>query len=269
MTPDAVSRDGYLLANDAPAVMERFAAFASLFDPSTFRHMEGLGLDPGWRCWEVGAGGTSVVQWLAQRVGPAGHVLATDVDVSRLAGTAGPHVEVRRHDVVHDPSPAGPFDLVHARLVLCHAPDREVALGSMVAAVRPGGWLFIEDADPGLQPLSCLEELGPEEALANRLRTGFRALMAERGVDLAFGRTLPRLLRAAGLGDVAADAAFPVAHPACARLERATMGIIRDQLVDQGIATEAEVERHLANVAAGRLDLAQPPMISCWGRRPT
>jgi hypothetical protein len=92
--------------------------------------------------------------------------------------------------------------------------------------------------------------------------------MAERGVDLAYGRTLPRRLRAAGLVQVGADAAFPVSDPACNDLEAATITLIRDQLLDQGIATEEEIGQHLENVAAGLLDLAQPPMISCWGRRP-
>ncbi len=108
----------------------------------------------------------------------------------------------------------------------------------------------------------------PEEELANKIRTGFRALMVERGVDLAYGRKLPRLLREMGLLDVAADAYFPVALPACGVLETSTMAVIRDQLVDHGIVTNEEIEAHLAAVAAGRLDLAQPPMISAWGRMP-
>jgi SAM-dependent methyltransferase len=260
--------DGYLLTNDAPEAMDRFTAFASLFDPSTFRHMEDLGLQPDWRCWEVGAGGTSVVQWLSERTGPGGHVLATDINVAWATGSPGPNVEIRRHDVAHDPPPDVQFDLVHARLVLVHVPERARALANMVRSLRPGGWLFIEDADPALQPLSCLEELGPDQALANRLRSGFRALMADRGADLAYGRTLPRLLRSAGLTEVGADASFPVALPACAALETATITLIRPELVANGIATDADIDRHLANVAAGRLDLTQPPMISCWGRRP-
>jgi len=48
-----VTGDRYLLSNDAPEAMDRFTAFATLFDPSTFRHLDGLGLAPGWRCWEV------------------------------------------------------------------------------------------------------------------------------------------------------------------------------------------------------------------------
>ena len=264
----AVTGDRYLLSNDAPEAMDRFTAFATLFDPSTFRHLDGLGLAPGWRCWEVGAGGTTVVDHLAARVGPSGHVTASDINVSWAAGAAAPNVEILEHDVAAEAPPAGPFDLVHARLVLVHVPERDAALANMVAALRPGGVLLVEDADPALQPLSCLEETGPEEVLANRLRRGFRSLLAERGVDLAYGRSLPRRLRAAGLVGVAAEAFFPVSDPACNQLEIATVNLIRDQLLDHGIATEAEIARHLDTVAAGKLDLAQPPMISCWGRRP-
>ena len=129
--------------------------------------------------------------------------------------------------------------------------------------------MLVEDADPALQPLSCLEELGPAEVLANRIRRGFRALLAQRGADLAYGRSLPRRLRAAGLVQVGADAAFPVSDPACSALETATITLIRDQLLEHGIATEEEIARHLANVSSGRFDLVQPPMISCWGRRPS
>jgi SAM-dependent methyltransferase len=263
-----VTRDRYLLTNDAPEAMDRFTAFAMLFDPSTFRHLDALGLARGWRCWEVGAGGTTIVAHLSERVGPGGHVLATDINLSWAVGAAAPNVEILEHDVASGPPRGGLFDLVHARLVLVHVPERDAALANMVAALRPGGVLLVEDADPALQPLSCLEETGPEQVLANRLRRGFRSLLAERGVELAYGRSLPRRLREAGLVEVAADASFPVSHPACNHLEVATINLVRDQLLDHGIATEAEIERHLSAVAAGRLDLAQPPMISCWGRRP-
>ncbi|MYS21379.1 hypothetical protein GA0115240_129416 [Streptomyces sp. DvalAA-14] len=109
---------------------------------------------------------------------------------------------------------------------------------------------------------------GPAQRLANRLRSGFRALMAARGADLAYGRTLPRLLREAGLDDVRADAYFPIASPACTVLEAATVRQIRGRLVAAGLATDDDIDQHLANVATGRLDLATAPMISAWGRRP-
>lgn len=255
----------YLLDNAQAEAGARFAALSTLFDPSTFRHIEALGLGPGWRCWEVGAGGRSVPEWLAARAGSGGRVLATDIDVSWLPDDAT--YEVRRHDIGTDPGPEEEFDLVHTRLVLVHVPQRAEALQTLVRSLKPGGWLLVEDADPALQPLLCPDESGPEQVLANRLRRGFRSLMAARGVDLAYGRTLPRLLRDAGLVDVQADAYFPITAPACTALELATVTQIRDQLVASRLATDAEIDEHLANVGTGLVDLATSPMVSAWGRR--
>jgi SAM-dependent methyltransferase len=258
---------GYLLANRQSEAGVRFGALAELFDPVTFRHVDRLGIGTGMRCWEVGAGGPSVPLGLAERVAPDGAVVATDIDVSWARGAAGGVVDVLSHDVAADEPPSGTFDLVHARLVLVHVADRAEALRRMVRALRPGGWLLLEDADPGLQPLLCPDESGPEQRLANRLRSGFRTLMAARGADLAYGRTLPRVLREAGLEEVGADAYFPIRSPACAVLETATVQQIRSRLVAEGLATDEEVDRHLVNVATGQLDLATAPMISAWGRR--
>jgi hypothetical protein len=73
---------GYLLDNQQAEAGTRFDALTTLFNPSTFRHIDALGIAGGWRCWEVGAGCHSVPSWLTARVGPAGHVLATDIDVT-------------------------------------------------------------------------------------------------------------------------------------------------------------------------------------------
>ena len=252
----------YLLDNQQSSAGDRFAALATLFNPATFRHITALGLTGSWRCWEVGAGGPSVPSWLAAR---AGYVLATDIDVSWLPDSS---FEIRRHDVGVDPPPAGGFDLIHARLVLVHVPQRDAALAAMVSALRPGGWLLLEEADPSLQPLVCPDESGPAQRLANKLKHDFRTLMAARGADLAYGRTLPRILRSAGLLNVEADAYFPMTGPACTLLEQATIAQIRGQLVTAGLATDAEIDEHLANVATGALDLATSPMVSAWGRKP-
>src|SRR5204862_1952800 len=173
---------------------ERFVALAELFDGVTRGHFDRLGVGPGWRCWEVGAGGCSIPEALAAAVGPTGYVLATDINPAWLdpRGT----YEVRRHDLAADPPPEpGTFDVVHARLVLVHVPDRARALATMVAALRPGGRLLVEDADTGLQPLACLDDSAPARRRGNRLGEAVRELLTRRGADLRYGRTL-----APGLG---------------------------------------------------------------------
>jgi hypothetical protein len=44
-------------------------------------------LGPGWRVWEVGAGGPTLLSWLAEQVGPDGQVLATDIDTAWMHDT--------------------------------------------------------------------------------------------------------------------------------------------------------------------------------------
>jgi SAM-dependent methyltransferase len=265
-TPLSAPDHRYLLDNARVEAGERFAWLAELFDGVTRSHFDRLGVRAGWRCWDVGAGGPSIPEALATAVGPTGYVLATDINPAWLDPHGG--YEVLRHDIVGDPPQRGTFDLVHARLVLVHVPDRPRALATMVAALRPGGWLLVEDADTELQPLACLDEVGPAQRRANRLRRAVRELMTRRGADLRYGRTLPRALRAAGLVDVTAAGCFPVGGVACDRLETATVRMVRAELLAAGLTNDAEIDAHLAAVDAGELDLTLAPLISAWGRRP-
>jgi SAM-dependent methyltransferase len=261
-----MATERYLLDNAASEAGRRFDALSALYDPVTARHVDALGVGPGWRCWEVGAGGPSVPRLLAERVGPDGHVLATDLEVGWIERGVPAGVEVYRHDVARDEPPEGGFDLIHTRLVLVHVPERDEALRRMVRTLRPGGWLLVEDFDVALQPLACLDPVQPEDHLANRIRDGFRSLLAQRGVDLEYGRKLPRLFRAAGLVEVGADAFFPIALPGAAALEQANVSQVRDGIIGQGLATVDEIDAHLGAVSTDQVDLTAPPLISTWGR---
>jgi SAM-dependent methyltransferase len=233
----------------------------------TCKHLAALGIQPGWRCWEVGAGGPSLLVWLSEQVGPRGRVLATDIDTSWLEDEVDPVLEVRRHDVAHDHPPGEQFDLIHARLVLVHVPDRDRALRQIVASLRPGGVLLLEDYDVLLQPLACPHPCGSEHTRANLIRAGFLALLAQRGADLSYGRTLPARLRAVGLDEVIADAYWPLALPAAGALEAANINQVRTQLIAHGHASAEEIDAHLAALAQAELDIALPPLISARGRR--
>jgi SAM-dependent methyltransferase len=205
-----------------------------------------------------------VPAWLAQSTGPTGYVLATHIDLTFLQLAGGLPCEAARHDIGADPAPQEAFDLVHARLVLEHVPGREAALRTMTQALRPGGWLLIESADPRLQPLACPDEAGPAQELANRLRNACWTLQARR-TDLGYGRTLPRRLRSAGLTEIGAEASFPLADPAAARLQRTLIERARDRLTATGMATAEEIDQHLADIEAGRLDLTAFQVVSAWG----
>ena len=95
----------------------------------------------------MGAGAGSVARWLAAQVGPAGQVVATDTNPRFLAAAEKAGVEVRRHNILAGPLEPGRYDLAHCRALLLHLADPRQAVRNMAAALRPGGWLLIEDAD--------------------------------------------------------------------------------------------------------------------------
>ncbi len=260
----------YLLDDRAGEAGERFAASSALFDDVTLRHVDALGVGSGAWCWIVGAGGPSLARALARRVAPDGAVLATDIDVSWVPDGGGglDGVQVRRHDVALDAPPADVFDLVHARLVLTDVTARGEALRRMAAAVRPGGWVLVEDFDLALLAPAVIDPVSEADERANRIRAGIAQLLGARGVDPRYGRTLARRLRRLGLVDVTADAYTPLAVPAARRLERANVEQARAGLVAGGHASDDEIDAHLGALDAGTVDIATPPLVSARGRRP-
>ena len=122
----------------------RLAMLAEALDPRTFRLLERVGVEPGMHVLELGAGTGSVSAWLAERVGPTGRVMSTDIDL-RFHGEMPPNVIVREHDVTRDPLPAEHFHLVDARAVIQHLPERVDVLARLCRALRPGGAMVIED----------------------------------------------------------------------------------------------------------------------------
>ena len=136
----------------APAEDERLGLLEGIFDPISIRRRSVV--QAGWWCLEVGAGRGSMAVWLAERVGPNGRVVATDIDVTYLERLDVPNVEVRQHNILDDSLDLlapGSFDVVCSRLMLFHLVGRqEEAIRRMVLCLKPGGLLIDEDADWGM-----------------------------------------------------------------------------------------------------------------------
>lgn len=126
---------------------KRLRLLGEVMDPHTHKHLKRIGPGSGWKCLDVGAGDGSVARWMAERVKPEGHVVATDINTRFLEETSAPHLEVRQHDITRDGIERDHFDLVHCRTVLMHLSEPGQALKRMVQALKPGGWLLVEETD--------------------------------------------------------------------------------------------------------------------------
>jgi SAM-dependent methyltransferase len=144
---------GYRLAaaDREAAEDERLSLLEQLFDPVSRRRRAMV--QRGWRCLEIGAGRGSMAMWLADQAGPAGQVVATDIDTGYLRRLGHPNLEVLEHNIREDPLEVlgpGSFDLVCSRFTLIHLVGRqEAAISQMTKCLRPGGWLIDEDAEWG------------------------------------------------------------------------------------------------------------------------
>jgi SAM-dependent methyltransferase len=261
------TQSSYLFPNRDPETPVRFAALSQMFDDISIQHLIACGVTTGWACLEVGAGGGSIANWLANRVGGSGYVLATDIDPCFLESVRLANVEVQRHDVVVDVLPQRAFDLVHSRLVLHHLPQREKALQNMISALKPGGWILIEDHDSASMPPD--PTAGAGEMLLKTQLAAWKVL-DDGGVSRGYGRQLFGRLRAYGLTECGASARAFVWEGGSAGIAilRANFQQLREAMISRNYITEQEFEQDVVRLDDPDFMVPSGILWSTWGRRP-
>jgi SAM-dependent methyltransferase len=242
----------------------RLAGIESLWDTGTRELLARHGAQQGASVLEVGAGGGSVVAWLAEQVGPSGRVLATDLDTRFVEPLRSDVVEVRQADVVADALPEGEFDLVHTRLLLEHLSARDAALDRLARALRPGGWLVVEDYDWtafGFDPAAELE---------SRATAAILTFMANAGFDQTYGRRITSSLAERGLTDVRGegrslvvdvdDPGYPFFALSYEQLAPA--------VVQAGLLSDADAAAMQRSLTEGARRIITPTLVAAVGRKP-
>lgn len=256
----------YVFDNDSSHSGEQHRCLAAAYDPLTTRRLAETGVTAGWQCLEVGAGGGSVARWLAGRVAPTGHVLATDIKAQHIA--PGPCLRVLRHDVATDPLPEDTYDLIHARLVLLHLPQRLAVLDKLVRALKPGGWLQLDEFDisygPALRARDTDSLRRYEDFLAVK-----QSVMAAAGADGSWGRKVAAAMHEAGLVQLDACPQLELWHagsPGLQLLVHHTFHL-RDKLLAHGMTT-SDLAAVRAVMTDAEFQACSCAMYSVRGRRP-
>ena len=263
--------DNRYFASDSPDAFERerLALLTQIADPITIRRLTVRGVAPGWRCLDVGAGDGSVACWLAKTVGPTGRVVATDINPSFLDGQGLNNFEIRRHDLLKDDLEVGHYDLVHCRFVLQHLPDPIRGLRRMADAVRPGGWLLVEEFDIGA--LAAVDPGHPRAAAFDRAsRVLWSAMQAGGPIDPTFGRRLPALLEGCGVRELGHDGVTLVGRGGDrqARFAQMTDELLRPRFVAAGVLSDTDFEEKSRAYDDPSFWFVGFTSFGAWGRRP-
>lgn len=255
---------------------ERLRRQALLYEPFAAGVFDRIRIGTGMSCLDVGSGPGELMRLLAERVGPTGRVVGTDID-DKLGAEALQRLHARGHtqcsfvaaDVyqldqkVHDL-----FDLVYARLVVQHLEDPLAGLKQIYARVKPGGHLVIQDMylkaiDSDL-PAGVIEEL----------RTVIDGVWAKAGKDPRVGVNMPGHFIRAGIG--APDGTevngnlMPIAQAGAMMI--AVYKSVLPLALKLGVTTEERSQRFFAETTeaarASQAYVLWPLIISVWRKKP-
>ncbi len=191
-----------------------------------------------------------------------------DATVEKLRADGPDIFSTEQFDATGVGSPRGaPFNLVFARLLICHMTDPVGALKNLWNWVAPGGVLLIQDYDMGVMKATPPNPLVEE---------GFEIVQhcfARAGKDYRAGASMPHYFQRADIGPhdgiLFGCASIPGAHARPALL--AVVSSLKVPAVKLGLRTEAEYDAFLGALAADKPSLdsvsRMPDMISVWKKR--
>lgn len=239
---------------------ERIDYGALAYDEFTLARLRTLGVGPGWRCLDVGAGTGTVSRRLLEEAGVAS-VLAVDRDVRFLGERGVPGLEVLEADITDPDFDPGRFRLVHARFVLMHLPEHERLIAKLAELVEPGGVLVLGDA------VDTTSDRAPVTPYTVAMRAMWLGLEAVIGTDVSWVVSYPGLLRGAGLASVAAEIHVPPLLPGSpiSRFWADTWKRSRQAMLATGQIDDAGMDAALQYLDCDDCAALSAGLLTAWG----
>jgi SAM-dependent methyltransferase len=270
----AASKNTYVLATGAGDPADRLRLVDEVYGASTRHMLLEAGLKPGMRVLDVACGVGTVSCWLAGQVGPTGKVVAVDISSAQLEVAREtwktcadlPEIEFIEASAYATGLPSESFDIVHARLLLCHLDQPDTALREFHRLLKPGGAVVCHELH-----LSGVLASPPCRHHRRSVEIG-HARGEVLGVNYDYGLKLPVALIDAGFQTPVVRMETPVylSGPQ-KRLWEWTFAEAAGGIVADRVATADEVDAVIAGMKATREDervlIAQWPMVETWATK--
>src|SRR5215469_11493647 len=239
--------------------------------------LDRIDIKSGLRAVDVGCGPIGIMNLLSERVGADGIVIGVEreprfFDMARAEQRKRnlSNVKLVNADALQTGLDKNSYDFVHERLVLINIPleAQQAVLKEMLSLLKPGGTIAIEEFD--FVSFACDPDHPSWNILFNTWCDAFNAA----GGNLSIGRSLARLLRAAGAENVRMRAHANL--PQVGEYQRThLLSLIEsshDLMLGPGRLTATELRDHTNALAKHLWDpsttLIDRLVVQAWGTKP-
>ncbi len=215
-----------------------------LFAEVSYRHLEEAELAAGKKVYDIGCGSGVMTEYLANKVGEEGHVVAVDISPEQIGVTrarieeAGlSNVTFITGDMATIDLPEGEADIVYARFFLMHQRKVSSIIKKMKSLLKRGGVLVLEESVMSSHHFS--ERSDAFDAFVKSLV----ALGNHKGVNFDIGYQLNALCEAVGFDQILSrsiEFKLPTSKVALTLLAR--IDELRDGVIGAELATSEQVD---------------------------
>lgn len=240
--------NNYLLAGGS-AELERLRLQARVWEPEAEIMLDRIGIEPGWKCIDLGCGAMGILGPLSRRLGPQGSIIGVDTDAKQLAAARDfvhenklSNVEILELDAYRTNLPRESFDFTHVRFVFAPVGHDDELLQEMFGLTRPGGVIAIQE--PDATSWNCY----PAHPAWKQLKDAILNAFERGGGDFNAGQRTFGMLHGLKLDNIqirAATIALQDQHP-YKRLPVQFATSLRKRILDAGILSESELDNSIA-----------------------
>src|SRR5271170_4145183 len=188
----------FALATGSAAV-RRLHALHGVYSPFARGVLADAGIKTGMKVADFGCGVGMTTRMLAEMVGPSGSVTGVDFSADQVeeAREISARVEIGNVTFLQANAcdtglPRASFDLAYCRFLLLHLPNPAACIAEMLAVLKPGGILVLEDGD-------LTTAMSQPPTALNAFADLFGRLGPTRGLDYSMAKNLHGLVEAAGI----------------------------------------------------------------------
>ena len=224
--------------------LHRLQMIEAARDPSTIQLLLRSGIQPGWKCLEIGPGAGSMLKWTGEKVGKSGLVMGVDKNPAYLRGFSSPPYEIRKGDFL-EVAIDGPFDLIYGRYFLIHNRNNIEYLRKIHGLLNPDGYAVLEEPD-----FTSAKFLNNNSDTSQyRVNSAICNMFQDYGLDPGYGLHLPQNLHTAGFQIVETHSTMHLCEgkSLIANLMGESALVLGQEYQKTGEATADDIQQYIAN----------------------